>query len=101
MTIKPIPGQMDLFAPEPRTADEAQAAARRRREKGRPRQWLDRVEQGLCGVCGINPRQSQPDANQTVLQSTSDQYCRDCFQAAVQGLAAHGIASDAPGVETS
>ena len=31
MSIKPLPGQLDLFAPEPRTADEAQAAAASRR----------------------------------------------------------------------
>ena len=94
MSTKPLPGQLDLFAPTPRTADEAQAAARRRSEKGGPRQWIDRTEQGLCGQCGINPRQSQPDANQTILQSTSDQYCRDCFQSLVQSLARKGISYD-------
>ena len=91
MTTKPQPGQLDLFAPEPRTADEAQAAARRRSEKGGPRQWLDRIEQGLCGQCGVNPRESQPDAHKTVLRETSDQYCRACFQDMVQSLAKRGI----------
>ena len=91
MTTKPQPGQLDLSAPIPRTADEAQTAASRRNEKGTPRQWLDRVEQGLCGACGVNPRQSQPDAHKTLLQSTSDQYCRGCFQSVVQGLAKRGI----------
>ena len=91
MTTKPLPGQLDLFSPTPRTADEAQSAARRRSEKGGPRQWLDRIEQGMCGVCGMKGRETQPDAHKTILQSTSDQYCRDCFQAAVQGLAERGI----------
>ena len=94
MTTNPLPGQLDLFAPQARTADEANAAASRRGDKGGPRQWLDRVEQGLCGQCGIHPRQSQPDAHKTILQSTHDQYCRDCFQSIVQILAKHGISYD-------
>ena len=92
--MKPLPGQIDLFAPIPRTADEAQAAARRRREQGTPRQWLDRLEQGLCGVCGESPRQRQPDAHKTILHSTSDQYCRGCFEKVVRSLASKGISYD-------
>ena len=91
---KPSPNQLDLFAPIPRTADEAQSAAGRGAKQGTPRQWLDRVEQGLCGACGLNPRQSQPDAHKTILQSTSDQYCRRCFEWAVRSLAARGISYD-------
>ena len=92
MTTNPPTRQLDLFAPEPTTADEAQSAAAQRKPRpGSPREWTERVAQGLCGVCGQHPRQSQPDANQTILQSTSDQYCRPCFRTAVANLAARGI----------
>ncbi len=91
MTTKPQRGQLALFDPQPRTADEANTAARSRTEEGTPRRWLDRVEQGLCGVCGMKGRETQPDAHTTILQSTSDQYCRACFQAAVQRLSERGI----------
>ena len=92
MRIKTLPGQLDLFAPQPRNADEAQAAAARRKPKpGSPREWLERTQSGLCGVCGVNARARQPDAYETVLAETSDQYCRGCFQAAVLGLAESGI----------
>ena len=91
-TTEPLPGQLDLFAPHPRTADEAQAAAARRKPKpGSPLEWVERTKSGLCGVCGVNARARQPDAHKTILQATSDQYCRGCFQAAVQGLAESGI----------
>lgn len=92
MSIKPLPGQLSLFEAAPRNADEAQAAAARRKPKPfSPLEWIERTKSGLCGVCGVNARASQPDAHKTILQATSDQYCRGCFQAAVQGLAESGI----------
>ena len=92
MRIKTLPGQLSLFEAAPRTADEAQAAAARRKPKpGSPREWIERTTSGLCGVCGENARARQPDAHKTILQATSDQYCRGCFQAFVQGLSERGI----------
>ena len=80
MTIKPLPGQPSLFD-----------AAPAQPKPGSPREWIERTKSGLCGVCGVNASESQPDAHKTILQSTSDQYCRVCFQATVQGLAESGI----------
>lgn len=93
MSIKPLPGQPSLFEAAATTADEAQAAAaaRPKPRPGSPREWIERTESGLCGVCGVNAREVQPDAYKTILQSTSDQYCRGCFQEAVQALAKRGI----------
>ena len=57
--MKNQPGQLNLFAPQATTADEAQtAAAQRKPRPGSPREWTERVARGLCGVCGVRPRQA-------------------------------------------
>ena len=95
--IQPLIGQLGLFSGDvvpASTAEEERTAAAPRNDApppGSPRQWIKRTEAGLCGVCGVNARATQPDAHRTILQNTIDQYCRGCFQEAVQALEKRGI----------
>ena len=84
--MQSLPGQMTLFPPPDKNADQAnrQAAVSQR-------QWTDRVSDGLCGQCGVNPAQRHPYADATILRATADQYCTQCFTAIVEEIAQHGI----------
>ena len=92
LMIQALIGQLDMFTGgvvPASSAEETRTAVAP--PPGSPRQWIERTEAGLCGVCGVNARATQPDAHRTILQTTSDQYCRGCFQAAVQALEKRGI----------